>query len=137
MGTRDLRTLWSPLVSLNQERHTQRRKATNFLIFYLLFVTKIRWKVPHENIHGEASVLENFQKKTKSPHFQEGKKKEFWNRHILRRKKNRFWNHWDLWRIWADSKLSFFKHFYERCANPNPLTLKEDDRTYRHLKYYI
>jgi hypothetical protein len=40
-------------------------------------VTKIRWKVPHENIHGEASILENFQNKTKSPHFQEGKKKSF------------------------------------------------------------
>jgi hypothetical protein len=48
VGTRDLRTLWSPLVSLNQERHTQRRKATNYLFIYLLFVTKIRWKVPHE-----------------------------------------------------------------------------------------
>jgi hypothetical protein len=38
-------------------------------------LAKIRRKVPHENIHGKASVLENFQKKTKSPHFQEGKKK--------------------------------------------------------------
>jgi hypothetical protein len=40
-------------------------------------VAKICQKVPHENIHGEVNVLENFQKKTKSPHFQEGKKKEF------------------------------------------------------------
>jgi hypothetical protein len=40
-------------------------------------VAKICRKVPHENIHGEASVLENFQKKNNSPHFQEGKKKSF------------------------------------------------------------
>ncbi len=31
-GYPDLRTLWSPPVSLNQERHTQRRKAVNFII---------------------------------------------------------------------------------------------------------
>jgi hypothetical protein len=55
--------------------HTKRRKAAYFILF---FVAKIRQKVPHENIHGEASVLENFQKKkTKSPDFQEGTKKEF------------------------------------------------------------
>jgi hypothetical protein len=29
------------------------------------------------------------------------------------------------------------KRVYEGCANPNPLTLKEDDRTNKHLKYYI
>jgi hypothetical protein len=40
-------------------------------------VTKICSKVPHENIYGEASILENFQKKPKSSHFQEGKKKGF------------------------------------------------------------
>jgi hypothetical protein len=56
-----------------RETHTQRCKAANFIFF----VAKIRQKVPHENIHGEVSVLENFQNKTKSPHFQEGKKKEF------------------------------------------------------------
>jgi hypothetical protein len=27
----------------------------------------------------------------------------------LRRKKNRFWNCWDLWRIWANSKLFYFE----------------------------
>ncbi len=59
------------------ERHTQRRKAANFNLIYFIFERKIRWKVPHENIHGEASILENFQKKIKSPHFQEGKKKSF------------------------------------------------------------
>ncbi len=32
------------------------------------------------------------------------------NHHISKRgKKNRFWNRWDLWRIWADSKLSSFE----------------------------
>jgi hypothetical protein len=119
-GTRDLRTLWSPLVSLNhvvhtsssswipyfphwnsceglsekhththtntkkethtqleeiqemkflqllyyRETHTQRRKATNFIFILIFFVVKIHRKVPRENIHGEASVLEIFKKKT-------------------------------------------------------------------------
>ncbi len=60
MGTRDLRTLWRPPVSLNQVGHTQRCKSAIFF-FNFFFVTKICWKVPHENIHGEASfyVLHN------------------------------------------------------------------------------
>jgi hypothetical protein len=52
-------------------------------------VEKIRRKVPHENIHSEASVLENFQKKTKSPHFQEGKKRVLKLPHF-EEEKNRF-----------------------------------------------
>jgi hypothetical protein len=107
VGTHDLQTLWSPLVSLNciyfektfyfkqllektfyfkqlhvvhslleetqemkisqllyyWERHTQRHKAAIFIFIFNFFVAKIHWKVPHENIHGEVSVLENFQKK--------------------------------------------------------------------------
>jgi hypothetical protein len=77
VDTRDLRTLWSPPVSLNQERHTQRRKAVNFIFILFICCDENPLKVPHENIHGEASILENFQKKTKSPHFQEGKKNSF------------------------------------------------------------
>jgi hypothetical protein len=42
-----------------RKRHTQKRKATNFILF---LVAKIRRKVPHENIHGEASILKKFQK---------------------------------------------------------------------------
>jgi len=39
VGTRDLRTLWSPTVFLNQERDTQRHKAIfYFFIFNLLFL---------------------------------------------------------------------------------------------------
>jgi hypothetical protein len=84
------------------------------------------------------SVLENFQNKTKSPHFQEGKKKEFWNRHILRRKKTGF----EIAEIWGGfgqiPSFLLLKHVYEGCANPNPLTPKEDDNwTDRHLKYYM
>jgi len=45
VGARDLRTLWSPLVSLNQEGHT---KVQNNLFF-------LKKKIPNENIHGEAS----------------------------------------------------------------------------------
>ncbi len=61
MGTRDLRTLWHPPVSLNQVGHTHRCKTTIFIFFTLFFVTRICWKVPHENIHGEANfyVLHN------------------------------------------------------------------------------
>jgi hypothetical protein len=35
VGTRDLQTLWSPPISLNQERHTQRRKTTIYLFIYI------------------------------------------------------------------------------------------------------
>jgi hypothetical protein len=72
-------------VLLPRKTHTQRRKATYFILFYFIFVAKIRQKVPHENIHGEANVLKNFQKKKlnhdifrrekikvlKSPYFEE------------------------------------------------------------------
>jgi hypothetical protein len=71
-------------------------------------VAKICRKVPHENIHGEASVLKLKKKKLnrnisrrekkrvlKSPHFEE--------------EKNRFSNCRNLWRIWANSKLSSFE----------------------------
>jgi hypothetical protein len=40
-------------------------------------VAKIRQKVPHENIHGEASVLENIQKKLNRHISRRGKKKSF------------------------------------------------------------
>jgi hypothetical protein len=149
VGTCDLRTLWSPPVSLNQERHTQRRKAATFIFIFYFFVKKIRWKVPHENIYGEANILENFPKKNEIVTFPGGEKKEFWNRHILRRKKRVLKSpHFE------EKKTGFeiteicggfgqipsfliLKRVYEGRANPNPLTPKEDDRTDRHLKYYI
>jgi hypothetical protein len=95
VGTCDLRTLWSPPVSLNRiyfERdHTQRRKAVNFNFNFILFCGENLLKSPPWKTYGEASILENFQKKkTKLPHFQEGEKKKFWNLHILRRKKTGF-----------------------------------------------
>jgi hypothetical protein len=31
VGTRDLQTLWSPPVSLNQKKHTQKHKAAIYL----------------------------------------------------------------------------------------------------------
>jgi hypothetical protein len=37
-------------------------KALNNYFYFYFFVVKIRRKVPHENIHGKTSVLENFQK---------------------------------------------------------------------------
>jgi hypothetical protein len=53
MGTRDLWTLWSPPVSLNQERHTQRHKAI-FFFFYCF------WKLPHEIYCWLTSLLQHF-----------------------------------------------------------------------------
>jgi hypothetical protein len=45
-------------------RHTRKgAKQLILFLFYFIFVAKIRRKVPHENIYGKASVLENFQKK--------------------------------------------------------------------------
>jgi hypothetical protein len=66
------------LVSLNQERHTQRRKAANFIFILFYFFDENRLESPHENRHGEASFLENFQKKELNRHIsRRGKKKSF------------------------------------------------------------
>jgi hypothetical protein len=76
-------------------------------------------------------------KKTKSPHFQEGKKKSFEITTFLRRKKTGF----EITEICGGfgqiPSFLLLKHVYERRANPNPLTPKENDRMDRHLKYYI
>jgi hypothetical protein len=63
---------------LTTERDTH-KGATQLILFlfFYFFVAKIRRKVPHENIHGEASVLENFQKKNQIATFLGGKKKSF------------------------------------------------------------
>ncbi len=45
VGTRVLQTLWSPPVSLNQETHTQRRKAANFI--FILYISILEaWGAP-------------------------------------------------------------------------------------------
>jgi hypothetical protein len=119
------------------ERHTH-KGATQliFLIFFNFFVAKIRRKVPHESIHGEASVLEIFQKKNQIATFLAGKKKVLKSSH-LRRKKIGF----EIAEICGGfgqiPSFLLLKHVYEGCVNPNRLTPKEDDRTNRHLKYYI
>jgi hypothetical protein len=59
VGTRDLRTLWSPPVSLNQERDTQRRKAV-FILFLIYFYNYCFWKVPHEIRCWSTSLLQHF-----------------------------------------------------------------------------
>jgi hypothetical protein len=46
VGTRDLRTLWSPPVSLNQEGHTQRCKTTIFIFILFIFCDKNSLKSP-------------------------------------------------------------------------------------------
>jgi len=55
VGTHDLRTLWSPSVSLNQERDTQRHKEVFFLFIIYCF-----WKVPHEIRCWPTSLLQHF-----------------------------------------------------------------------------
>jgi hypothetical protein len=55
------------------ERDTH--KGAKQLIFIFL-VAKICEKVPFENIHGEASVLENFQKKRLNHHISRREKKK-------------------------------------------------------------
>ncbi len=78
MGTLDLRTLRSPPVSLNQERQTQRRKATNFIFILFIFCDENPLKSPPWKHTWWSEHFEKFpKKKTKSPHFQEGKKKSF------------------------------------------------------------
>jgi hypothetical protein len=51
-------------------------KQLILFLFIIFFVVKICRKVPHENIHGEASVLENFKKKNQITTFPVGKKKK-------------------------------------------------------------
>jgi hypothetical protein len=137
VGTRDLRTLWSPPISLNQERHTQRCKAANFIfILFIYFCDENLLKSPPWKHTWWSEHFGKFsKKKTKSPHFQEGKKNSF-----------------EIATFWGEKKqvlksqicggfgqipsFLLFKHVYERRANPNPLTPKEDDWTDRHLKYY-
>ncbi len=46
VGTRDLRTLWSPPVFLNQERHTQRCKVANFIFILFIFCDENPLKSP-------------------------------------------------------------------------------------------
>jgi hypothetical protein len=55
-------------------------------------LTKICRKVPHENIHGEASVLENFPKKKKIATFpgERKKKKRVLKLPHFEEEKNRF-----------------------------------------------
>ncbi len=71
VGTHDLRTLWSPLVSLNTHKGT---KQLILFLFYLFFVAKIRWKVPPWKHTWWSERFGKFPKKKL-------------NRHILRRKK--------------------------------------------------
>jgi len=48
VGTRDLRTLWSPSVTLNQERHT--KAQSSFLFFYFYFLNLLFLKSPPWNL---------------------------------------------------------------------------------------
>jgi hypothetical protein len=110
VSTRDLQTLWSPPVSLNQERHTQRRKAATFIFYLFIFCDENPLKSPPWKHTWWSEHFGKFQKKkTKSPHFEERKKKRVLKSPHFEEKKNTFWNRWDLWRIWPDSKLSSFE----------------------------
>jgi hypothetical protein len=52
VGTRDLRTLWSPPVSLNQMGHTQRRKASIFIFILFIFCDENLLKSPNKHHSG-------------------------------------------------------------------------------------
>ncbi len=117
-----------------RDTHKSAKQLILFL-FYLFFVTKIRWKVPPKTYMVKWAFWTIFKKKNLNRHISRRGKKRVLKLPHFEEKKNRFWNHWDLWRIWADFLL--LKCVYEGRANPNPLTPKEDDRTDRHLKYYI
>jgi hypothetical protein len=137
VGTCDLRTLWNPPVFLNQEGHTQRRKTTILFIYLFILWRKSLEKSPMKTYMVKWAFWKFPKKKTKSPHFQEGKKKELWNHHILRRKKTSF----EIVEICGGfghiPNFLLLKRVYEGCVNLNPLTPKEDNGTNRHLKYYI
>ncbi len=116
VGTRDLRTLWSPLVALNHERHTQRCKAANFILFLFIFCDKNLLKSPPWKHIWWSEHLGKFPKKKLNRHISRRGKKRVLKSPHFEEKKNRFWNHWDLWRIWADSKLSSFEtHLWRAC----------------------
>ncbi len=109
VGTCDLRTLWSPPVSLNQETHTQRCKAANFIFILFIFGEENPLKSPPWKHTWWSEHFGKFPKKKLNRHIsRRGKKRVLKSPHI-EEKKNRFWNRWDLCRIWADSKLSSFE----------------------------
>jgi hypothetical protein len=87
VGTHDLRTLRSPLVSLNRERHTQRRKAANFIFYF--FMVKFVEKSPMKTYMVKRVFWKIFKTKIKSTYFQEGKKKGLKLPHF-EKEKNRF-----------------------------------------------
>ncbi len=134
VGTHDLRTLWSPPIFLNQERHTQRRKAAVFIFILFILWRKSVEKSPVKTYMVKRAYWKISKKKKLNRHIFRRGKKEFWNRHILRRKKTGF----EIAEIWGGfgqiPSFLLLKHVYEGRANTNPLTPKEDDQTDRHLK---
>jgi hypothetical protein len=110
--------------SLGFFKHTQRHKAANFIFILFIFCGENPLKSPPVKTYMvKRAFWKISKKKTKSPHFEE--------------KKNRF----EITEICEGfgqiPSFLLLKCVYEGRANPNPLTPKEDDRTNRHLKYYI
>ncbi len=120
-----------------RKRHTQRRKVANFNLIYFIFCDENPLKSPPwKHTWWSEHFGKIWKKKTKSPHYQEGKKKSF-----------------EIATFWVEKKqvlklqigggfgqipsFLLFKQVYEGRANPNPLTPKEDDRMDRHLNCHI
>jgi hypothetical protein len=76
VSTHDLRTLWSPPVSLNQDRHTQRHKAAILILILFIFCD------------GNSLKSSPYKHTWWSEHFGKFPKKIL-NRHISRRGKKR------------------------------------------------
>jgi hypothetical protein len=131
------RTLWSPPVSLNQERHTQRRKAANYFFIFLFFCDENPLKSPPWKHTWWSKHFVKFPKRKLNRHIsRRGRKKVLKSSHFEEKKKQvlkslRFVE--DLGRFQA----FFFRNaFMKGVLTLTPLTHKEDNRTDRHLKYY-
>jgi hypothetical protein len=88
VGTGDLWTLWSPPVSLNQERHTQRRKAANFIFILFIYYDENPLKSPPWKHTWWREHFGKFPKKKLNRHIsRRGKKRVLKSSHFEEKKK--------------------------------------------------
>jgi hypothetical protein len=123
----DTRKMKFPQLLYYGETHTQRRKVANFIYLFIFFCGENLPKSPPWKHTWWSKRFGKFPKKKL-------------NRHISRRERKKSFEIAEICGGFGQiPSFLLLKGIYEGCANPNPLTPKEDDhnRTDIHLKYYI